>query len=65
MFYNVIHLNDMLKGERDKVSISDEEAKFLHMANDPVSRQFLLARLEQLGLLSAFLAAESGTILPA
>lgn len=40
--------------------ISEDEAKFLEMTKDPVSRAALLARLEKLGLLSAFLAAESG-----
>lgn len=43
------------------IRLSESEAKFLSMANDPVNRQHLLARLEQLGLLSAFLAAENGT----
>lgn len=47
--------------ECDKLRVSEEESRFLHMVNDPVSRQHLLARLEQLGLLSAFLAAESET----
>lgn len=41
--------------------ISEDEAKFLRMSKDPTSRVDLLARLEKLGLLSAFLAAESGT----
>ncbi len=41
--------------------ISEDEAWFLEMTKDPVSRSDLLARLEKLGLLSAFLAAESGT----
>lgn len=41
---------------------SKEEKMFLQMVHDPVSRQHLLARLEQLGLLSAFLEAENGTI---
>lgn len=43
------------------IRLSESEAKFLSMANDPVNRQHLLDRLEQLGLLSAFLAAENGT----
>lgn len=41
--------------------ISEDEAKFLKMAKGPTSRVDLLARLEKLGLLSAFLAAENGT----
>ena len=41
---------------------SKEEKTFLQMVHDPVSRQHLLAHLEQLGLLSAFLEAENGTI---
>lgn len=39
-----------------------EEQRFLDMARSPELRQHLLARLEKLGLLSAFLKAESGTI---
>ena len=39
-----------------------EEQRFLDMARSPELRPHLLARLEKLGLLSAFLKAESGTI---
>jgi hypothetical protein len=42
-------------------SVTYEEIEFLKLANDPSSRPNLLVRLEKLGLLSAFLAAESGT----
>lgn len=41
--------------------LSPDECAFLDMAHNPLSRPTLLARLEKLGLLSAFLAAESGT----
>lgn len=41
--------------------LDEKEAQFLKMANDPKLRASLLERLEQLGLLSAFLAAENGT----
>lgn len=47
--------------ECGQAKLSDEEIKFLRMVNDPINRQHLLDRLEQLGLLSAFLEAESGT----
>lgn len=50
----------LMKGY-EKVELSEEERTFLHMSSDPISRQFLLDRLEQLELLSAFLEAESGT----
>lgn len=43
-------------------TLSKEETQFLTMVHDPIRRQFLLARLEQLGLLSAFLEAENGKI---
>lgn len=42
--------------------LSEDEQKFLTLSNDPVNRPNLLARLQELGLLSEFLAAESGTI---
>lgn len=42
-------------------NLTNNEMRFLEMANNPASRPNLLARLEQLGLLAAFLAAESGT----
>ena len=41
--------------------LTKEEKTFLETANDPDLRPHLLARLERLGLLSAFLLAESGT----
>lgn len=41
--------------------LTAQEVQFLKEANDPAIRQRLLARLERLGLLSAFLAAENGT----
>lgn len=68
MYYNLQQMNDnehkavcMMDNEVQSIDVSDEEIKFLRLANDPVTRQHLLGRLEQLGLLSAFLAAESGT----
>ena len=42
-------------------ALTKEERDFLHMVHDPVSRQRLLGRLQDLGLLAAFLEAESGT----
>ena len=41
--------------------MTEEEKEFLRIANDTELREDLLERLAQLGLLSAFLAAESGT----
>lgn len=41
--------------------MTEDEKRFLIMTKDPVLREDLLARLEQLGLLAAFLEAESGT----
>ena len=38
-----------------------EEIRFLEMVNNEEIRPNLLARLEQLGLLAAFLSVESGT----
>lgn len=46
--------------EKD-VRLTEQESLFLQLANDPVTRSTLLARLEKLGLLSAFLEAENGT----
>ena len=43
------------------IELTENEQKFLELANNPETRQVLLERLEQLGLLSAFLAAENGT----
>ena len=42
-------------------AVTPNEAAFLVLVNDPDQRPVLLARLAQLGLLSAFLQAESGT----
>ena len=42
--------------------MTDYEAIFLQMINDPDLRQDLLERLEQTGLLAAFLQAENETI---
>ena len=36
--------------------------EFVKLTKDPITRISLLERLQELGLLSAFLAAESGTI---
>ena len=41
--------------------LTKREEMFLKMVNDPDLRPHLLARLEKLKLLSAFLQAESGT----
>lgn len=43
--------------------LTEDDKRFLILANDPVSRPSLLARLQELGLLSEFLAEESGTTL--
>ena len=44
-----------------QVKITEEEKMFLRMIYDPVLREDLQARLERLGLLSAFLEVESET----
>ena len=46
----------------DTYPLTMEEQRFLDMARSPELRPHLLARLEKLGLLSAFLKAEIGTI---
>ena len=46
----------------DTYPLTMEEQRFLDMSRSPELRPHLLARLEKLGLLSAFLKAESGTI---
>ena len=46
----------------DTYPLTMEEQRFLDMTRSPELRPRLLARLEKLGLLSAFLKAESGTI---
>lgn len=55
----LLHGDEVHNAQED---FSEEEKMFLQMVHDPVSRQHLLDRLEQLGLLSAFLEAENGTI---
>lgn len=56
-----------MKGKREDScgellrGITDEEKLFLELVQDPVSRKGLLDRLQDLGLLSAFLEAENGT----
>lgn len=40
--------------------MTNDEKKFLTYVHDPKLRQILLEHLKKLGLLSAFLAAESG-----
>lgn len=42
-------------------SASADDLKFLEMANNPTIRPSLLVRLQELELLSGFLAAENGT----
>ena len=46
----------------DTYPLTMEEQRFLDLYHSPELRPHLLARLEKLGLLSAFLKAESGTI---
>ena len=46
----------------DTYPLTMEEQRFLDMTRSPELRPRLLARLEKLGLLSAFLKAEIGTI---
>ena len=46
----------------DTYPLTMEEQRFLDMARSPELRPHLLARLEKLGLLSAFLKVEIGTI---
>ena len=46
----------------DIYPITMEERRFIDLYHSPELRPHLLARLEKLGLLSAFLKAESGTI---
>ena len=41
--------------------LTEQEKLFLRMVHDPDLRRVLLERLEKLGLLSAFLQAETGT----
>ena len=43
------------------MKLTENESMFLQIANNPDVRERLLDRLAQLGLLAAFLAAESGT----
>lgn len=57
-------MNDLgAKVERSAAmeKLTKQEKLFLRMVHDPDLRIVLLARLEQLGLLSAFLQAENGT----
>lgn len=54
--------NTMSIKKTDTYPLTMEEQRFLDMARSPELRPHLLARLEKLGLLSAFLKAESGTI---
>ena len=54
--------NTMIIKKPDTYPLTMEEQRFLDMARSPELRPHLLARLEKLGLLSAFLKAESGTI---
>ena len=57
-----------MKGKREDScgellrGITDRERMFLELVQDPVSRRGLLDRLQDLGLLSAFLEAENETI---
>lgn len=47
--------------QMNELYLTCDEIRFLEIANDPAIRSSLLERLEKLGLLSAFLEAESGT----
>lgn len=42
-------------------ALTKEERDFLRMVQDPINRRRLLDHLQDLGLLAAFLEAESGT----
>ena len=54
--------NTIIIKNPDTYPLTMEEQRFLDMTRSPELRPHLLARLEKLGLLSAFLKAESGTI---
>ena len=54
--------NTMRIKKHDTYPLTMEEQRFLDLYHSPELRPRLLARLEKLGLLSAFLKAESGTI---
>ena len=54
--------NTMRIKKHDTYPLTMEEQRFLDMTRSPELRPHLLDRLEKLGLLSAFLKAESGTI---
>ena len=54
--------NTMRIKNPDTYPLTMEEQRFLDMTRSPEIRPHLLARLEKLGLLSAFLKEESGTI---
>ena len=54
--------NTMRIKKPDTYPLTMEEQRFLDMTRSPELRPHLLARLEKLGLLSAFLKAEIGTI---
>ena len=49
------------EGHNMELELNEMEREFLRMVHDPELRQVLLVHLEKLGLLSAFLQAESGT----
>lgn len=46
----------------EKLIATEEEKKFLRIVNNPTLRARLLDRLAELGLLSAFLLEENGTM---
>ena len=54
--------NTMSIKKTDTYPLTMEEQRFLDLCHSPELRPRLLARLEKLGLLSAFLKAEIGTI---
>lgn len=56
-------LSDAAAGQlaETQIVLEEETKRFLAMANDPAIRPNLLDRLQELGLLSAFLEKETGT----
>ena len=62
MVQKMSNTNTMRIKKPDTYPITMEEQRFLDMARSQELRPHLLDRLEKLGLLSAFLKAESGTI---
>jgi UTP:GlnB (protein PII) uridylyltransferase len=53
--------NEYIKGKEELRELSQNEILFLEIVHNPVIRPNLLDRLQDLGLLSAFLQVENGT----